>query len=414
MKNKKWIIICILILLFIGFIGVRFNQLYSGADEAAHFDYINHIIESHQLPVLSSKINFQQLSIPQANPESIPTHNQHEAVQPPLYYVIASIIGGFFSDIFSRLMVLRSFGVLLLLGSFYLNYLTYKILVKEKTLVSNDQLFFVTSLIFIVSPYFISIMIPLNNEHLLLLLVSTLFYNLTKYFYRTEFGFNNLIALSLLMGAIILTKLTAAYLVIIGAAFLTYKKKYAFIPLYLGIIILMVSPWLYFNFSQYQSLTGILNHIEIVKPVVNPTNYQYTVIDIVKALPQFFVEFWFWDHDNEGVRVGRVTQLFLLFFSLILIVTVFFSPLLSFKKWVFFLYTLSIAGNISALIYATLTTPIFSLHGRYLYMNYIPFVLLTFALITNVTNKKYQTAFTVIMFVASILFGINNIQDLVF
>lgn len=404
MGTRKYLAVCILLIVISGLIGVRYNTIYSGADEAAHFDYINYLIENKRLPTIDTEIDTQKLGIPEAAPNTIPQHSQHEAVQPPLYYVTAALLGSLFPDVFTRLMVLRFFGVLLLTISFYLSIRTYQILIKEKVLDPNHRLFFLVSLLFMTSPYFLKIMIPLNNEHLLLTLVSILIYLLTKYYFHVEITFKQVIVFAILTGAIILTKNTAAFLFFIVAAFLFFRKKHSFIILFSGIVILMMAPWFFFNYTHYQALTGMKQHINIVAPIVNPTGEKYTVFDIITGMPFFFSNMWFWL--GEGV----ILKVFYYLLNVILILTLFYSPVVSFKNSVFWFYTISVFGNIMSLIFATLTTDLFAMHGRYLYMNFIPFVILTYSFITKTISKKYQNLILLIILIAVILYNFSYIQ----
>jgi hypothetical protein len=405
--NKRYLAISILVILILGFVGVRYNTIYSGADEGAHFDYINYIIDNKKLPTMENNINETQLEIPQSNPNTIPRHAQHEAVQPPLYYITAAIIGGFFPDTFTRLMVLRFFGVLLLGFSFYVSHLTFNILLKEKKLDDNHLLYSVVSLLFITSPYFLGIMIPLNNEHLLLVLVSTLIFLLTKYFYQESLDLRQLLILSLLVGAIILTKFTAAYLFGIVVAFLLYRRKYKYIFWFSGIVFLLLSPWIYFNYSHYHAFTGIQQHIDIVSPIVNPSGVKYSLVDILKGLPAFFSNMWFWQTNNPIIKT------FYLFNTVLLVLSVLFAPFVSIKRPVFFIFTFSLAGNFFMLMYATLTTPIYSIHGRYMYMNYVPFVILTYTLITQLLNKNLQKVIILIIILSILLFNLSYIKVMI-
>ena len=245
-----------LIMIFIvGVFGVYGNTMYSGADEAAHYDYINHIIDRKKLPTMDDMINSQQLNFPEANPATIPNHNQHEAVQPPLYYLLSAIIGGQFNDLYTRLIILRFLGIIGLMISFFITIKTYRLLVDRKQIRENNLLFMIISLLLILSPNFQRVMIPLNNEHLLLVLVTMLIYFLVKYSENEKITLKQSVIIGVLLGLVILTKITAGYLAVLVVILFLSKKWIR--PLFVtgGTALLSVIPWICFNIIHYQNVT---------------------------------------------------------------------------------------------------------------------------------------------------------------
>lgn len=399
------LLVGIIFIIVIGMIGVFKNPIYSGADEAAHFDYINHIIQHKKLPLLDSHINYEKLNIPNANPNSIPTHDQHEAVQPPLYYIIAAMLGSLFENVYLRLIFLRTLGVVAIAISFYFAHKTYQFMTKRDLLLGHHSLFLVISLLLISSPSFQRIMIPLNNEHLLLVLVSILTYKLVKYLGTQSFSIKQSVILGVLVGALILTKITAAYIAMIIAIIFIWKKWVRQLFIVGGISFIMVLPWIWFNFIHYQSLTGSKRHIEIVSPIVNPDNYSYTFLDILRNVPDFITTIWFW---VGRYPLDRILNDFLsfTFFLAIIFVT------LKLKENLNFIFLLFILGNLSLLIIVTLTTPIFTLLGRYMFMNYVSSAMILFIFITNVVQEHKYNWVMYLFGISGFVLTINHILDL--
>lgn len=406
MMNRKYLFaIGLFIIISIGSIGIAGNTIYSGADEAAHFDYINFIIEKKSLPTMDEMIDYKTLNIKQANPATIPGHHQHEAVQPPLYYLLAASVGSFFDDIYIRLIMLRILGLIGLIISFFIVYKTYNLMTERKYVISNDILFFVLALLFITSPYFQRVMIPLNNEHLLLVLVSTLIYKLVEYINK-DITLRQSLLIGILVGAIILTKLTAGYLAILVAGFFLFKKWYKSLFIVGGTSFILLFPWVIFNFIHYQSITGTKRHIEIVGPVINPLNDQYTIVRVIKFLPDFFTSMWFW----KGIYpIERILHDFL---SVMFVLALIYC-LIKFKEKINSLFLLSIIGNIAILAAITISTPIVSMIGRYMYMNYLASVIVVFIFTTQVFHRKYVKWFSWIYGIAGFIFVASHVIDLI-
>jgi hypothetical protein len=387
MQKNVLLYFCMTLIVVVGIMGVFKNTNYSGADEAAHFDYVNFIVDSHHLPTLEQMTDVEKLSIAQANVDTIPLSLRHEAVQPPLYYVLGALISGSFDDIYIRLIVLRFAGVLGIVISFYLAYRTYLVLVERKYIQPNHYLYFSISMLFILSPEFQKIMIPLNNDHLLIILVSVLLYVFVLWLENEKITLKQTIFIGILMGCILLTKLTAGYLVVIGVGYFIYKKWYKPIGISAIIVALMTLPWALLNFKHYHALTGTKRHVEIVLPMVNPTNYNFTLFDVIKSLPDFFSYMWV---RNDETIITLLNS----FVSMLVILSIIFG-IIKIKERVTTLFVLSIIGNIIILCFVTITQDVYAMIGRYAYMNYVSFVILMYYFITNTIDAKYMWLITV-------------------
>lgn len=411
MKYKSLYVIVALI----GVIGVFANPVYSGADEGAHFNNVNYILDQHTLPTTRELINSSQLlSVQQYVPVTgVPGHYNHEAFHPPLYYLLASA-AGFIMSIFTdnllwRLYAIRFMGVALLLVSAFFLEKTYTLMASKGIIRENLLLFTAVSAIFLISPNFMAIMIPANNEHLVLALVSMVIY----LFVSGELSGNNntrsikgAIVTSLMVSALLLTKLTTAYIAIIIGGLYILKRDYKHLVIYGVVTLLIISPWLLLNLANYGELTAMDEHIEIVQPIVNPGNVPHTIAEIANKFPGFLTSVWFKD------RSGAVPVI-TIFLSIISAMAVILPIILAASGMVkrYFLkhagvtgvsddnarkrlfimavFSIFILSSLFYLIYITLNTPIYSVVGRYMFMNLSCFVFLFYGFQETVFGEKY-------------------------
>lgn len=404
--KEKWYILLILpLVLIIGLEVATESKIYSGMDEASHFDYVNYLIEERKLPIVEQPLDFEELNIDGANPNTIPHHNQHEAAQPPIYYLLRSITGGFSTDIYTRLIVLRIQGVVLILLSILFLTKTYRLLCKREILIKNDYLFYSILTLFVLSPSFLKIMIPVNNEHLLVLLMSILTYMVVYLSSTKKVNAKQSILLGVLVGAIMLTKLTSVYVVII-IMILYISKKWIWQLLILGITaLLIVSPWVDFNVDNYQSITGMDKHIEIVYPIVNSTNYDYGLEDLMQSIPVMFSYTWFRGGQELVETMISSFLSFWLFLSLI-------YSLFQRKSSLLRSLALFIVANLIILMILTLNSNISVMIGRYMFMNLAAFTLIFYYFTTSIIYKRYFKYVATILLICNVILSISFLKNI--
>lgn len=357
-----------LAILLIGISYVIGSTIYSGADEGAHFDCINFIINNHKLPLTGCNTNSNEL-LEIGLPETVPRGSNHEAAQPPLYYLFAASVGSFFSDLYIRLMMIRFMGVLLLIVSFHYINKTYIYLANIKIFAKNDFLFYGICLLFMLSPQFLKIMIPLNNEHLTTPIVAMLMFYLSQ-------PKMSVWKLSVLSGALVLTKLTTIYFVPFVFLVLIFKDNIKHALYYSILVLTLIFPFILFNYINYGAITGMEEHIKIVQPIVNQANIHYTLKNILEKFPVFITTIWY-----DGAA------------GIIILISILFSFRLKQA-----LYTSPIILNILIIFCITLYTPIFLLSGRYMFMNLANFVLIFYYLISEIIKTSIDNidpAFTI-------------------
>jgi len=136
-------------------------------DEPAHFNYIQHIATTYQLPVLQMGDYNQELLTLLLNlrfPDGAPVQQlRYQSYQPPLYYLTATpiywVTGG-------SLLALRLWGVLLGGGVLVLIYRTLELVFPGKPLISVSATAFAALL-----PMHLAVLAAVNNDGLAELLV---------------------------------------------------------------------------------------------------------------------------------------------------------------------------------------------------------------------------------------------------
>ena len=93
----------------LGILTITTFQIWAPVDEHAHFDYVQDISDRHVMPTLDPHIELGR---------SFGVHT-YEAFQPPLYYAVAAPLLKISHVHHTRILILRSFGLFLLLASVY-------------------------------------------------------------------------------------------------------------------------------------------------------------------------------------------------------------------------------------------------------------------------------------------------------
>lgn len=412
--NSIYVVVCIygLLLLFI-------NPYYSPIDEGAHFDYINHIIEFKKLPTLYDYIDSNQLSKITSN--AIPGGMQYEAVHPPLYYLIGSGIGFFLKDELLRFFSLRVLGLFFILASIYLIIKIYNYLCNKELCDKDDFCLYSVIILLTISPGFLTRMTTISNEHLVVLLMCVFFTYYIKRMINNNFRGKEIITLSIISISLILTKLTAAYVIAIPMYFLFKKKNYKQLIYYLGLTFLLVFPWIIFNFVNYGSLTGTKIHVDYVKTIVNPGNVSFGIIHILDNISRLWITFWnpqeadFSNLNESKIFITNILNFFMIIAMLNFCHKLYFNIKNKENNRTMFNYILiiPIILNILLLIYATVSQSIDVLIGRYLYMNLLPFTLILFFFNKDVINKEYRRVLPCIFILSTVLLTNNYIFGII-
>ncbi|MFN6943713.1 MAG: hypothetical protein ACK4ND_02110 [Cytophagaceae bacterium] len=418
---KAYSIIYIIVFLTGTYVAVK-TTIYSPIDEAAHFDFVNYIEKNKELPKACLGLDHTYLSM-DGKAINIPGHLNHEYIQPPMYYagsaLIASLINLFSNDAHVRLISLRLAGVLLLMLSIFIIRNAYLLLTNKGIIKQNDHLLFSISLLFALSPIFLKIMIPVNNEHFLLPLISLLVFLIIRDICKDRTTLLTAGLIGATVATAILTKLTAAYIFPLVFGYFLLRKKYKEVVAFSIITGAILSPWLYFNLQHYNAFTGVKQHFEIVQPIVNPYNVKFTVVNIIEGLPGFYGGLWFSSSFNslEGVIgvIIKTTLLLSLCYSIFWGFKALKESGVKINNTSFYLnYILAgmVLLNISILGYITLTTPVFSMIGRYLFMNLLSIILIFYVFTSHILNQQFVKFFSGFCFCAAWFLLYNYIYSL--
>ena len=98
-----------ILLLLSFFVWLSFADIgYDPIDEAQHFEYINHIVEFHKLPIWGDPVNSQYLNAADNSFVEISKNMvNYEVVQSPLYYILMAVISAKISNAYIRFHVCR-------------------------------------------------------------------------------------------------------------------------------------------------------------------------------------------------------------------------------------------------------------------------------------------------------------------
>ncbi|MGG7171775.1 hypothetical protein ACQPV1_00425 [Clostridium neonatale] len=394
-QSKGRMRIIIILFLFLSVIIILLTYRYSPIDEAAHFDYINYIIDNHKLPTLHGFLDVNTLS--SVFKQNIPGNViNHEAVQPPLYYFVMAILTFWIKNVTLRLYIIRFLGILSLLMAYLLTWRSIRILEENKLLNISDTKLKIIFFLIIFNPGTIIRMSYISNEHLAVLLSCLFIYFIVKlivYGFCGKLFWKSCLTLILL----ILTKNTTVFLLGILIIILIYYKKIKEIFLCVGIIGLSLTPWFIFNIINYGKLTGMSEHIKFVIQIVNPQNIP---IDIPESIASVFNTYFVQEYGLSGIGVMLLhsLSLFLLFICVKTFVYAIRNIIIILKNNFKFRYDIeerkiiiniimitSIVFNILVLVMGSISTKVNVIIGRYIYISFIPLI---YVILSNINQWR--------------------------
>lgn len=412
-KSKENMYLIIFTIIIVGVMGIFFDKSFSPIDESAHFDYINKIMESKKIPTLFEYIDGNSLSL--ASNMSISSNViNHEAVQPPVYYILMAIVSSFFDDYAIRLIMIRCCGIIILILMLVFGVKSIMILKKNNIIncKSDDYLYFI--ILFMLNPGVVLRFTRVSNESLVALLAIILMYLYIKMLYE---GYSKklLLQCNLLIIMIILTKNTGFFL--IGGLFviLIYYKKITKLIQSIIFILIGVSPWLIFNIKTYNALTGIKEHLNYVLPIVNPNQQK---LDLVPDTINIFSSYI----NPQEVPKNNLYLILLTFVSLAIIFIIISFSIYSIKQTYHYLnnklnfkydlieknniliiiFTAILVVNICILFMGSISTLVNTMIGRYIYISAIPLICLGCFWIQKKEDYEKKTIYFVISLTISI------------
>lgn len=344
------------------------GDIFSVVDEAAHYYNIHYILASGHLP----------------NMNIDPAY--YEAVQPPVYYWVCSLLCLPISDKLTRIFLLRGFSFLLWWGCVYLTLCVLRLLEREQVISIRPARDLALLLLFWATPGTLVRFSTVSNEALAVLFsTAALFFMINFLFYHSSF--RSLILSVLFISLSCLTKITALFLLApLLCILLSLRKGKLFFPC-LAAVLLALIPWFCYNWYLYGAFTGTAQHLSYVLPLVNPSA---APVRLLPGLMSFLSSYFY---PTEAAANGWILLLlrssgFLAFLALlalsfptflygIRLLKGRFEESKEGRRSVIFLFAaLAVAGNLAVLIFGTLTSRVDVLLGRYFYHSALPLTLL--------------------------------------
>lgn len=392
----KYKLISLYFIVFLyGLIYILLVPVFSPIDEAAHFDYINKIMFEHKLPLISDLIDVSRLS--EVSSYAVPVSLQYEAVHPPIYYFLGSLIVYPFQDYPSlSLIILRLVGLLLLLTSLYFTIKTFSILSKYFKWYVNEVLFTSILLLLYTNPGIVTRMVTVSNESLTVCLFSLLIYLMVE-FVITSHSVKKLRVISIITGCLVLTKITSVVIIVPLLLIFLFIKSWRYIFEFSLIIGIIVLPWIIFNLYHYHSFTGTEEHVEFVKKIVNPHNVNLGFEYVVQKFTYILYSFWV----PQEIRWSGIYELanlitYGLSLGLILCIASTISTIcklqrekqLNLNAKLNSVLIIFVFLSLIMLIYGTLSQDVDILLGRYLYITIVPISLFIYMQLIEIPLKK--------------------------
>ncbi|RYF52288.1 MAG: hypothetical protein EOO38_00705 [Cytophagaceae bacterium] len=254
---------------------------YYGIDEGSHVAIADYWRLHHRLPRVMDNcdtVAMQAMNRSLGAVENVAFVDEgrpmHEAVQPPLYYLLLAAVGSITSlipqtnDAFI-FYTERVFGALLVaFGGFFLAE-CYQTLVRRRQIPRQDGLFLSIFVSVICSSGYLLNFSAITNDQLCFFLVNLSLWLVCSCKWRRPLAWRTVWHSALLCAAMWMTKLTSlgacAVLASLVAIYGANRQRLAFA----AVVTLFVGPWYVANFLIYGAPTGMAEHIAIVLPVLN-------------------------------------------------------------------------------------------------------------------------------------------------
>lgn len=262
----------LLLLIILGYLAAgvcyaRFTPAWQAPDEPAHYNYIRYIVEESHLPVLQMgdypHDYLEEIKAARFPPEMSIDPLRYEFHQPPLYYLLASVV---YRMTNGSLLALRLWSVLLGAGLLAVSWALVRAVFPERPVLALGTTAFVAFL-----PMHLTMASAVNNDALAELLLAISILGLVRYLRAKETAPLRAAGLGLLMGLGLVTKITAliALPLALVALLMSPRSKGERTRdglLILGLASLVLLPWLVRNHLTYGGfdLLGLARHNQIV------------------------------------------------------------------------------------------------------------------------------------------------------
>jgi 4-amino-4-deoxy-L-arabinose transferase-like glycosyltransferase len=281
------IVIEIVAIAVFGSITIARYPLWSVIDEGAHYDNIIYIAAHGSYPVLGKALaSPQELAISQGRYPRHTTINPktdgvagltYEAFQPPLYYYVAAPVSLLSSNYHTKAILLRYFGLILLLIAIGLFARLSRHVLKERWLLGLAG-----GLLVFFMPGVLVRMVTISNINLAIPLAILIVTELWIAWERQSS--RRLLVCGFLVGCGVLTDLylvemAPVYVCVAGSVIWRNRTKVSVAYAALGGVIgaVVVFPWLAFNEVKYHALTASALAKREQLSIVNPEHLRFTL-----------------------------------------------------------------------------------------------------------------------------------------
>jgi 4-amino-4-deoxy-L-arabinose transferase-like glycosyltransferase len=368
----------------LGILTITSFEIWAPLDEHAHYDYVETIADHYRLPTLRAHGQPGRLGA------GIHTY---EAFQPPLYYLAAAPLLQLSHVRHTRILILRSFGLVLLLAAIAATWWLAIVVFPNRPLMP-----FAFALVFFLLPGVIVRFVTISYQPLATLL-SIVFFVLAFKADRAPRGQAGrwLLASTVALALALLTTLVVVPLAVVFAVVAVrrlWRDRNRGTPLVLvacalvGLVLL--GPWLAFNEAHYDSLTPFATARRLQQPLINPDEHNFKLGEAPgiarvyireSSLPNEWVVFVVDDHVLDRVTWWMFILLFV--FPIVLVVV---RPRTLGRDSAWFL-ALPLVVSLVFLVGTTINAnwPTFA---RYLYGAGPPWMLFLFVAVRNVLPPR--------------------------
>jgi len=270
---KGIVVTQLVVVVALGILTITSFEIWAPLDEHAHYDYVQTIADHYRLPTLRA--------------HGRPGHleggiHTYEAFQPPLYYLAAAPLMQLSHVRHTRILILRTFGLLLLLAAVAATWWLAVVAFADRPLMP-----FAFALTFFLLPGVIIRFVTISYQPLATLL-SIVFLALALKADRAPRGEAGrwLLGAAVVLALALLTSLVVlplAFVFAVVAARRLWRDRDRRTPLVLAacalIGVVLLGPWLAFNEAHYDSLTPFATARRLQQPVINPNEHNSTLGD---------------------------------------------------------------------------------------------------------------------------------------
>jgi hypothetical protein len=392
------------------------QPIFSPIDEGAHFDYIKYVENTGQVPNIKSTMDTSALLT--YTDFAIPSGIRYEGFHPPVYYYLSAIVtrivpGNTTKDI----LAVRFLGVIAILLSIFFILKSYKLLHENKIIKQNDFLFFSVLMLLAFTPGFMYRMTSISNESLAVALCTIVTYLTLKIFLQKDFKTKTIIIIAVVLGIATLVKVTSILFIIPIGLLILFNKKYKEVLIFGVIILVITAPWILQNYHRYRSVIATKEHLDFVKPILNPTDKQTTVSELL-GYTSVFLGIYFNPQEVGYANLTEPNTLTSDFTEILVVLAVLSSFYFLYQAYKKQHYKFFVTGSLLVstivlvtgfLIFNTLSLSINWMLGRYLYICIFPLIFCLYIFIQRVIKSKYKIFFASVLIFIAVFLLVNSI-----